>query len=371
MLSQFRKTRFFLLSLILASLSPMMLNYSKAGQSPVAHQNANSVQVTDKGRQPNPDAKKVPVTSLSPYEIASFIAENPAIDLKNTWNQLGIKSVNFGDGRDSSAEEQGDEINRFLSKCNNCDVETYSCDLDEEPGKEVLLKVSDLLAESCRYLIFKQLKQSNGKPEWRVLGHIDHGFSRYRMPEHSIHFDDGRNWLVIKVQQGSGSGFAEYDDRLFQVNSTGLNEILRFPSEGHVATCCSSPTREFTTQIRKCEAKNGATMVELEFSVSYSASSGVEYVDLWKKTQKAIYKKEASSDRLVLDARNSDLSDKEITAIYAGEGLSDEAFIKYNFEELSKIALGREDSRKGWLRLYLQEGDKSRGKERLKQLMEK
>lgn len=368
MRSQFRNTRFFLLSSILASLSPMMLNYSKAGQSPVAHQNANRAQVTDKGRQPKTDAKEVPVTSLSPYEIASLIAENPAIDLKDTWNQLGIKSVNFGDGRNSSAEEQGDEINRFLSKCNNCDVETYSSDLDEEPGKEVLLKVSDLLAESCRYLIFKQLKQSNGKPEWRVLGYIDHGFSRYRMPEHSIHFDDGRNWLVVKVQQGSGSGFAEYDDRLFQVNSTGLNEILRFPSEGHVATCCSSPTREFTTQIRKCETKSGVTVVELEFSVTYSAFSDVGYVHLWQKNQKATYKKDLSSERPVLDATKSDLSDKEINAIYAGEGLSDEDFIKYNFEELSKIAQGREDSRKDWLRLFLKQGDGSRGKERLRQL---
>jgi len=235
--------------------------------------NSNSSKPLDSNQTDNRSTKPIKPTEIkteakesisripSPYEIASLISENPLTDLKGIWLQLGIKTLNFGSGSNS----EGGPIESFLNKCNNCDVDTYSCDLDGEPGKDVLLKVSDPLAESWRYLVFRQIKIRGSKPEWKLLGHIDHGFGRYRMPEHSIFYGSGRNFLVIKVQEGSGSGFAAYYDRLFQVETTGLKEIMSFPSEGHLSTCCYHPTREFSTQIRKCEVKNGVVTVELEF----------------------------------------------------------------------------------------------------------
>ena len=324
----------------------------------------------NKSAQIKTDPDKPVFNAISPYEIASFITASPDADLKNLWIQLGIRSLNFG--YDSiSEDQQGAQIDRFLSKCNYCDVETYSCELDGEQGKEVLLKLSDLLAESCRYLVFKQIKRRGTKPEWRLLGHIDHGFGRYKMPEHYIVSGNTyRNWLAVKVQEGSGSGFAEYHDRLFQVDSTGLKEILRFPSEGRLSTCCSYPTRDFTAQIIKGEIKNNVTSVELEFAVSYSAYPGGQDGQLWKKRQKAIYRSDPSSPRLVLDTTKSNLSEDEINAIYGSDGgLSNEDFIKYNYEELSKIALSREDNRRVWLGMYLSQCEESPQVERLRQLI--
>lgn len=324
----------------------------------------------NKSAQIKTEPDKPVFNAISPYEIASFITASPDADLKNLWIQLGIRSLNFG--YDSISEEQeGAQIDRFLSKCNYCEVETYTCDLDGGHGKEVLLKLSDLLAQSWRYLVFKQVNARAEKPEWRLLGHIDHAFGRYKMPEHYILVGDTyRNWLVVKVQEGSGSGFAEYHDRLFLVDSTGLKEILRFPSEGHLSPCCSYPNREFTARIIKAEIKNSVTNVELEFTVSYSAYPGGQDGQLWKKRQKAIYRSDHSSPRLRLDTTKSDLSEEEIKAIYGSDGgLSDEDFIKYNYEELSKIALSREDNRKVWLGMYLSQCEESPQVERLRQLI--
>lgn len=368
--SRFGHFGFFLTSLILILLNTLNQTDSMVVKTPDLYGNDKQSAGPNKPTQIKTEPNKALLHSNSPYDIALFITDNPDADLSTIWNQLGIKNANFG-YRSISEEQRGERTDRFLSKCNNCDVETYSCELDGEPGKEVLLKVSDLVAESCRYLVFKQVKIRESRPEWKLLGHIDHGFGRYRMPEHSLVYGSGRSWLVVKVQEGSGSGFAVYHGRLVQVDSTGLKEILRFPSEGHLSTCCYYPTREFTCRILKCEINNRVTIVELELSVSYSASSGADKVLLWKKRQKAIYEIDPNSNSLVLDKNKSDLSQEEIDAIYFGEELSDENFIKYNNAELSRIALGVQESRKEWLRLFLNQDEQSPEKDRLRRLIDR
>jgi hypothetical protein len=320
-----------------------------------------------KADQDNTASTKPCPQSLSPYDIALFIADNPDADLRDLWGQLGIKSLNFGDS--SVSVEQHGQTDRFLTNCKVCDVETYAYELDGEPGREILLKVSFFLEQSCRYLLFKQLKNRGGKSEWKLLGHIDHGFGKYRMPEHSIVNEGGKQWLTVKVQEGSGSGFALYHDRLFDVSGKRLTEILRFPSEGHLSTCCHYPTRKFEARIIKCETVNNVTTVELEFSISYSSYLDSDDFELWKKKQKAVYKTDPKSGKLVLDTTQSDISEEEIDAIYNGEGLSDEELIKYNSEELQKIAAGQESRHKQWLRLFLNQGEQSPGKESLRQLI--
>jgi hypothetical protein len=189
------------------------------------------------------------------------------------------------------------------------------------------------------------------------------------MPEHSIEYGGGRSLLIIKVQEGSGTGYAVYYDRLFQVESSGVMEVLSFPSEGHQSTQGYEPTQEFTTNVRKYETSGSGTLVELEFSVSYSAYSGSEDVQLWKKTQKAVYKTEARSKALVLDKNKSDLPQEDIDAMYGREGSLVEAFIRCNFVDLAKIASGPENSRKEWLRHYLTQAEESSQKEQLLKLL--
>lgn len=155
------------------------------------------------------------------------------------------------------------------------------------------------------------------------------------------------------------------------MDSTGLKEILEFPSEGHLSTCCYYPTREFTTRIRDCELTGDATTVELEFEVSYSASIDSDKVQLWREKQKATYNTDGKSNRLVLDSSKSDLSKEEIDAIYGGEGLGDEKFIKYNNDRLTEIATGPESVRKEWLRRFLGEEEQSSEKAHLRQLLKR
>lgn len=303
-----------------------------------------------------------PLPSISPHEVAAYVKKNPKGDLRALWRQLNIDKSNFGTGPGQQATVQNAQ---FFLQCSGCTAETYSHELDGVPGNEILLKVSDPLGGAFRYLLFTQATDRQVNPQWRLLGHIDHDFARYREPEHSIVRSDGRNWLVVKVQVGSGSGFALYHDRLFFVDNTGIKEKLQVPSSGFLSTCCGYPTRTFTAQITKARMSHHDAFVEVEFLVKYSMAN----VQLWQKKQRAIYKTDARNNALVLDRTRSALTAEEIAAIYNADEFNDTSLIKYNHEELTRIAKGAAGDRKEWLRHFLNQAEPSPEKKQLQKFL--
>jgi hypothetical protein len=358
----------FLLTSLMIAL-PSANTFSTPSSSKHVSLNRESYQVAEHQRGSRKD--KVPAKSqprsLSPYDIALFIADNQDADLSEVWKQLGIQKLNFGYD-DEGEETDGPHIDRFLSRCGGCDIETFALELDGEPGREVLLKISDLLAQSCRYLLFKQMRNNN-KTGWKLLGHIDHGSGKYRMPQHELIYSGGKPWLVITVQEGSGSGFSLYHDRVFAVKSTGIKEVIRFPSEGHWQTCCYNPIREFSTQVENCEISNDVITCEIQFTISYSAYLDSDEILLWEKRQKATYRTDRKTNTLVLDATKSDLTQEEIDIIYARVGINDEDFIRYNYKELSEIANEQQGRRREWLQHFIDQEGGSPEKEILRRMI--
>ena len=290
--------------------------------------------------------------SLSPYEIEAYIDENPQADVSDIWRRLGIRYENLGLGHFTDEDQ-------FFSSCRGCEAEIFTYEFNGKAGSEVLLRVSDRLQEACRYLIFEELNARSAKDGWKLLGHIDHAFGRYRIPQHYFVASQGKTWLVVQGQAGSGSGFALYYDRLFRFDGDKMKEVLSYPSEGHLSGVVGyEPSREFAARILSCESKNGIETVMIEFTLSYSGyveDSDVSNVLLWDKRQKAVYIKQPGSRNYVLDESKSDLSEKEIKAIYAGEGLSADSTLKYNYDELVKIATGKNSKSRKWLRGFLKE----------------
>lgn len=318
--------------------------------------------VSNQPPQDTPESSSIGLQALSPYEIATLIADRPW-SLEDIWNQLGIHSLHLGYEKISTS--QLPQPDSFLTS-RIVDVKTYTDELDGEPGNEVLLRVSDKSSEECRYVLFKPLKHRAGKPRWKLLGYIDHDFGRYQMPEHSIVDSGGRKWLKVTVQMGSGSGYALYYNRLFSVDQTGLQELLQFPSEGvTVLGCDNHLVREFKTRLVRCELSGATTTVIIDFLATYSVNSDGNEVELWKKKQKAMYQTDPISQKLTLDPSQSDFGEEELKAMYDEDGISQKDFILYNLGELSRIALETENPRKNWLRLFLDEVDQSPEKEKL------
>ena len=284
--------------------------------------------------------------TLSPYDIEHFINAHPQANLAKLWQRLGIHRLNFA--KDWPSETKPDH---FLVSCMGCQADSIEIDLDEEPGAEVLLRIQDVLSESCRYLVFKWKSDA-----WKLLGHIDHDFGRYRMPQHKVLLSNNKTWLVIQAQGGSGSGVSLYFDRVFLVEHDALKEVMHYTSEGHQSSFTYEPIREFYGRIVNCIIRDGVAQIEIEFGVNYI---GEEYPDppqkfvLFSKRQKAFFSGQPGHRQLSRDRINSILSQEEIDAVFNVNSLTNEEFLKYNFAELSQVALGKDSNQRKWLMKFL------------------
>jgi hypothetical protein len=107
---------------------------------------------------------RLDLISLSPYTIAAYINDHPKAELRILWRRVGINKANLAArARDRSASS----AEQFLTDCSGCAAATFAYELDGKPVNEVLLKISDRLADVCCYLIFRKLELANGVLSWR------------------------------------------------------------------------------------------------------------------------------------------------------------------------------------------------------------
>ncbi len=306
---------------------------------------------------PTPAVVEDKLKSLSPFDIEWFINAHPQANLAELWQRLEIHAAGEHPAND-----------RFLEDCNSCEARTFRYNFDEDSDAEVLLRIEDRLAESCRYLLFKQTDRFDS---WKLIGRIDSDFGRYRMPTHSILLCDGRAWLIVTMQGASGSGVALYFDRLFLVEQGILREVMSYNSEGHQADFGYEPERNFSARIIDCKLRNRIASIEIEFVVSYAneLDSNPRQPDLlFTKRQRAFFVRPLSGNESRLE-NHSELLENELEDVYSIDSLTNEEFLKYNFKELSQFAIGTDASKREWLRRFLNVCESTKDKARLQSLL--
>jgi len=250
-----------------------------------------------------PQPRLPPEKIDSPYEISSFIKENPKLDIQDLWQRLGIH-----DYTGPKHFEEGE----FFTECYYCEVALFEYELDGEPGQEVILIISDILQESCRYLIFKPTNLTSGR--WKLLGHIDHDYTRFRPLKDTCFSSSGKGWLVVQAPEVSGTGVWLEEARVFSVDPRGVKEVFTYPAEGHQADGpVYSPERNFTASIIGYEEHGGASSFEVEYTVAYSSCNRAnKKMTLISRKQKAVYVRQSKSGRYKFDEAQSGLSRKEL-----------------------------------------------------------
>ena len=301
--------------------------------------------------------------SVSPFELARSINDirrkQVDLDLKETWQKFGIDAGSF--------ETCGSD----------CEAKLFRHELSSHAGSEVVLKLTRSF-DFCRYLIFARAEDGRG---WKFLGHIDHDFNKYEMARHRIATADGRPFLVVRGQEGSGSGFALYAETWYEVSGRGVYAVLSYPSDGHTNPWPAGLARSFqASQIRDAGRTRRAT---IQYTVSYD-TAGYDNDNLkleFINRHRASYNWESQSKKFVFDAKQSNISEAEINAIaniqsddepQAGTKIGEttfysssearsflgggyEVFLKYNTARLMMIAKGRQTKAKAWLRQFLNE----------------
>lgn len=328
------------------------------------------------------------VHSVSPYEIKRAIdAERRAgerrveFDIGAVWNRLGIPANNF-------------EVCGSI-----CETKIFTAELDGEQGREVLLRL-EIPSTSVRYLVFKRMRPDGARRfQWELLGFVDHDFNRYETARHRIVNAFGRHFLVIRGQEGSGTGYALYGETWYEVNSRrGVRPVLFYPAEGHTYPWPAGLAREFKTATFARFHAGDEEEVTVLYNISYDAldymnrAARVKFFNRYRER----YKWDERRNEFVFAPARSNLDVKEIYVIaniadgeqveeqgtkigsttfyssnksYIGGGY--EVFLRHNFEDLMKVAEGRNARRKEWLRQFLSECDDMYQKDKLLQALEK
>jgi hypothetical protein len=320
-----------------------------------------------------------PVQSVSPHEIVSLVTRgrtlSEGVDMRPIWLKLSI------------------EPGQFESCGSDCLAEISRSSLDDKPGQEVILKLSKSY-NSCRFVVFS----SSGK-EWTFLGHIDHDFNRYQMARHRVAHFNGTSWLVIRGQEGSGSGFSLYGETWYQVGQNGLLPVVSYPVEGHTWPWPNGLGREFKAQVIPDRGQKKAEPdLVIRYRVTYTKmdyqtkGSSTFFVNLhyahfaWNSRSHtfdfaaarssiseaeidAIANIESEPDEEVARVGNSNFYTADQTKAFVGGGY--EVFLKYNFAELMKIARDRRNQHRAFLGTFLNECYDTAEKKELMRLLEK
>lgn len=276
-----------------------------------------------------------------------------AVDLRGFWKQLDLAPG-------------------YFQTCGqDCFADLTSADLDEKPGSEVVLKLNN--TNFCRFIVLKR-----DRKRWKLLGHVDHDFNRYQMARHRVVRFNARPYLIIRGQEGSGSGFSLYSETWYQVGQTGLQSVLSYPVAGHTYPWPAGLGREFEAQaITNSNSKSNLVVryVVKYIKLDYGKNEQSEFL---VNEHRATFQWDKQANTFAFAPSHSNISEAEIEAIaniedeestagttvgnmkfYSGNetkawvGGGYEVFLKYNLGTLIKIASDKNSEHREWLRLFL------------------
>jgi hypothetical protein len=278
---------------------------------------------------------------LTPFDIEWFIDRHPGGDLTRLWERLKVKN----------------ESGSFGWGCVNCKAQSFYHNLDDDADDEVVLRIADRMTESFRYLIFKQ----RGHKDTSLLGHID-AWAKYKPSTHSVLLSGGKAWLVVESQAASGSGLAAYYHTIYQVSARSVKPVAAYFSE-IAQHDWEFPSRDVVGRPVSVEIQNGIVKATVSYTVDYSTRIDGKEVPLFVKRQTAVL----IDDRL--DTTLSNITRHEFETVYNFDSLFEDAFLKYNRSELREIAVGRNESKKEWLKQFLETCENSSIKRELSSLL--
>lgn len=296
---------------------------------------ANPPAQPTEGAEPPPADESYPENEgLTPWDIEYFIDEHPNANLTPLLERLKVRWPGLYPIDSSS-----------VWQCNNCKAQTFEYNLDNDAHSEVVLRISDRMTESSRYLVFKERAYDDAE----LLGDIE-AWGKYRPSTHAVLLSGGRQWLVVESQAATGSGLSAYLHTIYQVSNRGVKPGVSYLSEINQSGFYFFPSKRIVAQPVSCEIEAG----RMKATVSYTVQYFHEFEkSLFTKQQTAVLTAIVGrgSTRLVPAASN--ITKYEFETVFNFDSMGDDEFLNYNRSELRAIAVGSDTTKKNWLKEYL------------------
>ena len=296
--------------------------------------------------------------SISPYEIKRLIDEEKLapcehsgfFDFESIWDRLNLE---ISDGRDA-----------FPARCEyQPRAKATSIELDGKPGDETLLQLDFGGSYATLYLIFKHTQST-----WYLLGSIPFQYGApFEPPSVRVTSDGRHRWLAIEYSTGHGSAFGRSADDWYEVSQSGVQRVLYY--ENGYFTGYGNPTIDRNTRTVACKYLDGMTAIILQSSTLYGFYDGrVGPFNLWADRRKAVFIRGPGMREFILDTQHSEMSAVEIEG--SEEEITNADILKYNYRELTRLAISGSARQKDWLRNYLSTCDDGVEKQSLHSALE-
>lgn len=299
-------------------------------------------------------AGELPIQA-DPFEIRDRIAADPGFDVAALWRELGISTELHTVYERVGVQPESPAI---FDACEDCAAEIHEEEFGSL-GTGIILKVCQQWGY-CRFLVFLPLRDAPAdRSRWQFIGHADHDFARHFVPEHRIETTGETTYLVVVAQGLTGTGVSLDYERWYEVSAAGMNEVLSLPVRGHECPDDVSLCRSFEATV--FPGRSTDRRVEVVFTVTYHGSrflldgSSREEVPLFSRRQQAIFVREGLLRDFTLAPRDpeSAITMDEMRSVFNVGTMTCDDFIRFNTEELARLASGPDSESRDWLRAYL------------------
>lgn len=306
------------------------------------------------------------VTNISPYDIKRLVdinrresGQGDVLELAPFFAQLGIERDDTGD---------------FIHDCKgDCEAALFTLELDGAPGREIILRLTDSTG-SYLHLVFERVgKRRADEAGWKFFGFI-HRYTWWADPEDAPRTVTigGKHYLRLDDWPGHGSGYGAGQETLYEVNEEGIKQVLDFQSGLFVGL--GNPGIDSDMKIVGTGYKDETASIVLEATNTYTGClQRLDCFPLFSTKRRVTFVRRAGAQEFTLDPSKSEMSAGEFDYLQSSldddEDYSDK-FVTYNYGSLRKIALGRNEKLKEWLRGFLETCDRCSEREGLRKLLD-
>ena len=199
----------------------------------------------------------------------------------------------------------------------------------------VILRIS---SELTHLYFFSQSLIDKKTNDWKFIGEIEPLSLDY-----NSRLIRGRKnlWVAISDVWGHGSGSSLSGETWYEITSSRLTPVLKFPKYGGEVEGLNLGDYQFDSFIAQPETIQSKTKIHVNYRIKFIVPGDLSNGKLqtfFSKSQHATFIRDDATGEFSLDEAQSDFTKQELEIVYSSNGLGDKNFLKYNFASLTKLA---------------------------------
>lgn len=164
-----------------------------------------------------------------------------------------------------------------------------------------------------------------------------------------------RPYLTITEQGASGSGLSTEVDTWLDLADSEFRPVFSFTSAGEINPRFQTISRRVQATVSSLKTAPAESITVMHWVDFFAATSDDLNLLVGRRSDEATYTRMHPGERFLLDKQRSKISADEVHRLYEDldANISNEDFLKYDFESLREIASGSDPPAKRWLREFL------------------